>query len=268
MSSQDYLHGYTLEEKQRLIEQAKFWQDSLILREVDFPPGSKILEIGCGVGAVLGIIGQNYPDVKLAGIDLDSSQIDFARNYLNSLNLHSVDLKIGDATKLPWNNNSFDYVYGIWILEHIKNPLPILKEAFRVLKPGGKIILNETDLMTLLVYPDSEDYTYLQRTFFELLNYTGNAYIGRMLGFLLRESGFTDIKNTPWGYHYFQPSELQLFIPYVTELFTQILEPASQKLNKNIDKLKSGLSFFQSLVNLPESSVTVTVYRAVGVKNN
>lgn len=122
--------------------------------------------------------------------------------------------------------------------------------------------------MTLLVYPDSEDYTYLQRTFFELLNYTGNAYIGRMLGFLLRESGFTDIKNTPWGYHYFQPSELQLFIPYATELFTQIIEPASQKLNKNIDKLKSGLSFFQSLVNLPESSVTVTIYRAVGVNNN
>ncbi len=145
---------------------------------------------------------------------------------------------------------------------------PDVKLAFRVLKPGGKIILNETDLMTLLVYPDSEDYTYLQRAFFELLDYSGNAYIGRMLGILLRESGFINIQNTPWGYHYFQPPELQLFIPYVTELFTQILEPASQKLDKKIDKLKSGLNFFQSLVNRPESSVTVTVYRGVGVKDN
>lgn len=266
MASHNYLHGYRLEEKQRLIQQGQFWQDSLILRDIDFQAGSNLLEVGCGVGAVLGIIGQNYPSLKLAGIDLDATQVEFAQSYLQSLNLGQVDLKVGNASLLPWPDHSFDYVYGIWILEHIKNPLPILQEAFRVLKPGGKIILNEVDLMTLLIYPDSPDYYYLQHSFVELLNYYGNGYISRQLGFLLKKIGFDHVQNIPWSYHYFQSLEVRRFIDYVNQWLSPSLPQMVDKLNKDSSRLESGLKLFQSLANFPESSVTITVYRATSIK--
>ena len=66
----DYIHGYSDEEQLRLIQQAEYWREELILRDINYLPGESLLEIGCGVGAVLGILGGAFPDLKLAGIDL------------------------------------------------------------------------------------------------------------------------------------------------------------------------------------------------------
>ncbi len=146
-----YIHGYGFEEKERLIQQAYYWKDSLILKNLHLDNDKSLLEIGCGVGAVLGILGQEYPGLTLTGIELEPLQFQLADDYLEELGLKNVNLQQGNINKLPWDDNHFDYVYGIWILEHIKEPIFALKEVYRVLKPGGQIILTETDLKTLLV---------------------------------------------------------------------------------------------------------------------
>jgi cyclopropane fatty-acyl-phospholipid synthase-like methyltransferase len=80
-----YLHGYGSEEQQRLVAQAAYWRDTLITPWLDYRAGQSMLEIGCGVGAVLGVVTQHTPGLHLAGIDLEPRQIDFARRYLASL---------------------------------------------------------------------------------------------------------------------------------------------------------------------------------------
>ena len=129
----NYIHGYSDSEQTRLIQQAQYWRDKLILQDLNYQPGERLLEIGCGAGAVLGILGRAFPDLQLAGIDLEHKQIDYAQNYLSSLDLDNVDLRVGDATRLPWQDSYFDRLYAMWFLEHLPNPLEVLQEARRVL---------------------------------------------------------------------------------------------------------------------------------------
>jgi cyclopropane fatty-acyl-phospholipid synthase-like methyltransferase len=78
----DYIHGYSNTEQLRLIQQAQYWREKLILKDINYQPGESLLEIGCGAGSVLGIMGDTFPDLKLAGIDLEEKQIEYATNHL------------------------------------------------------------------------------------------------------------------------------------------------------------------------------------------
>ena len=69
--TEDYVHGYATTEQERLLRQADHWRDELILAGTTLYPGTRLLEIGCGVGAVLGILGVAFPGIILAGVDID-----------------------------------------------------------------------------------------------------------------------------------------------------------------------------------------------------
>src|SRR3954447_382652 len=102
---ESYLHGYDAVEKDRLLAQAEHWRERLI---VDSPlaPGTRLLDVGCGVGAVLGILGQAFTDVRLAGVDNEQRHIDFARAPLAGLGLQA-DLRCADGGALPFADHSF-----------------------------------------------------------------------------------------------------------------------------------------------------------------
>ena len=266
----DYIHGYTTTEQERLIQQAQYWRDDLILRDINYKSGDKLLEIGCGAGAVLGILGIAFPKIKIAGIDLESKQINYARQHLSKLNLTDADLRVGDASKLPWDDNSFSHIYAIWFLEHLANPLPVLKEARRVLKPRGTITITETDYRTIIVTPESADYRYLQDGLCELLLQSGgNPYIGQTLGNLLNEAEFKTVANKALPFHYYSSKDrqrLQEFIAYVDSWLAPTVPLITEKLGKDKAKLNAGLEWFRSIGNRDNGAATVVVYRVSATK--
>jgi ubiquinone/menaquinone biosynthesis C-methylase UbiE len=138
------VHGYTSAEQERLLAQAEHWREELILPGTALVPRTRLLEVGCGVGAVLGILGQEFPGVVLAGVDVEERQLETARAYLASLGLQA-DLRRADALELPYEDASFDHVWMMWFLEHIDDPVGALREARRVLVPGGELTAIEVD---------------------------------------------------------------------------------------------------------------------------
>lgn len=90
--SKDYIHGYSTTEQERLIQQAQYWRNDLILRDFNYKSGDKLLEIGCGAGAVLGILATAFSGLKIAGIDLETKQINYARQHLSQLGITNADL--------------------------------------------------------------------------------------------------------------------------------------------------------------------------------
>ena len=94
-------------------------------------PGLRILEIGCGPGALAQALHRWYPDAALVGLDRDSRFIDFARRQVPG-----VTFLEGDAAALPFADGSFDVTISYTVSEHIA-PEPFYREQRRVLRPGG-----------------------------------------------------------------------------------------------------------------------------------
>ncbi|RLS70024.1 MAG: class I SAM-dependent methyltransferase, partial [Planctomycetota bacterium] len=157
-----YLHGYSPEEQARLVEQAEYWRERLILPDLPYAAGERLLDVGCGAGAVLGVIASAFPGLNLAGIDREPKQIEAATAHLAALGLPSADLRVGDANRLPWPDRHFDHAYLMWFVEHVQGIEPILREIRRVLKPGGTITINETEYESYHVWPENADWEYLE----------------------------------------------------------------------------------------------------------
>ncbi|MDY6805209.1 MAG: class I SAM-dependent methyltransferase [Cyanobacteriota bacterium] len=260
-----YVQGYATEEQDRLIKQAEYWRERVILRDLSFTAGESLLEIGCGVGAVLGEIGKAFPDLNLTGIDLEPRQIEYARKYLKNQGIERVELHVGDAASLPWPDATFDRVYAIWLLEHVSDPKAILREAYRVLKRGGTITLTEVDYKSILIWPESADYLYLQDALCELFHRAGgNPHVGRILGPLLVAAGFGEIKNTPLPMYYcygLGREELRQFVELICAFLEVLIPEMTQNLGKDTSRLEAGLEFLRNIAEEPEGVATIIIYR-------
>src|SRR6266576_5481003 len=80
--TEEYVHGYATAEQERLLRQAEHWRDELILAGTRLAQGTRLLEVGCGVGAVLGILGMAFPGVILAGVDIEARRLETAGPHL------------------------------------------------------------------------------------------------------------------------------------------------------------------------------------------
>lgn len=101
--------------------------------------GMDVLEVGCGGGAFCHKLKTYIPHISITGLDFDSGHIKYALDKSRQL---GIDCKFvnGDATQLPFSNNSFDVVYSYTVMEHIE-PNIFLEEQYRTLKEGGRIVI-------------------------------------------------------------------------------------------------------------------------------
>ena len=107
----------------------KRWNESL--------KGS-LLEIGCGSGADLKIFASMVKLTSITAIDLGSNILNLAEKYSKN---QKITIKRGNALSLDFAEKSFDVVYTFGIFHHTSDPILCIKEAKRVLKPGGNIFL-------------------------------------------------------------------------------------------------------------------------------
>lgn len=105
-----------------------------ILEIKKFATGSKrILDLGCGDGTRLGLLETSAEKV---GVDISDYAINKAVKKYSGVEFLKADIE-----KLPFEKESFDLVFSMFVLEHVQNPEKVLKEAIRVLKKGGILIL-------------------------------------------------------------------------------------------------------------------------------
>ena len=118
------------------------------LSEIDFPAGARVLEIGCGTGAVTRVLA-DWPAVSDAvGIDPSPVFISRARELAAAAN---VTFELGDGRSLRFADDDFDAVVVHTTLCHVPQPERVLAEASRILRPGGTLAVFDGDYATITV---------------------------------------------------------------------------------------------------------------------
>lgn len=102
--------------------------------------GGKVLEIGCGQGVGSLLIQKVFHPGEIVAIDLDPKMIARAKKKVRQSN---ITFKQASVTKLPFENSTFDAVIDFGILHHVPDWHIAIVELHRVLKPGGKVILED-----------------------------------------------------------------------------------------------------------------------------
>jgi SAM-dependent methyltransferase len=114
--------------------------------------GMSALDIGCGLGdearAMAHLVS---PGGTAIGLDASSALVDAARARTSEQALPALSLMVADAHALPLNDKSMDAVRIERTLQHVENPVSVVREAARVLRPGGRLVVWEPDWDTLVV---------------------------------------------------------------------------------------------------------------------
>jgi ubiquinone/menaquinone biosynthesis C-methylase UbiE len=121
------------------VQEMPWYQEFLAPVVEKIPTGSRVLDIGTGSGKLLGML-QQKGSFQLFGVDTSSTMLEEAQKKLKGTK--AVLLKTEPGEKLPFPEHTFDYITICNVLFNLEESIAgqLLKEAYRLLKPGGKLI--------------------------------------------------------------------------------------------------------------------------------
>jgi len=168
----------------------------------------KLLDVGCGVGDYLEAISFYRPDLELFGLDVSREAIRLAKQRKIK-----AEFRLGRAEKLGFKESSFEVVTCVDLLEHVEQPRQVLKEIYRVLKPGGAMEL---------IVPIEGNLWSLEGVLIRLGWQERERYGGHIQQFsikrvkqLLREAGF-EITTVSWGGHLLYQLVEMVYLTYLS----------------------------------------------------
>jgi SAM-dependent methyltransferase len=260
----EYVHGYGTPEQERLVEQAEHWRHRLIRHGTQLEPGTRLLEVGCGVGAVLAVLGQEFPGVRLTGVDIEPKQLDFARGHLERAGVEATLLQ-ADALALPFADESFDHVWMMWFLEHVADPPAVLREARRVLVPSGAITAIEVDYSTARAEPSTPAIEALVRAMVQGMAASGWSDAGTRLPGWLHEAGFGEVGEGERSF-WWQGEDLYGQANYAADVMESALDALIQLPSVTEDELRAGLEDLRDLPSRPGAGLGWVVHKSTAVR--
>ncbi len=269
-----YVHGYFAEENLRLHDQAGTLVE-LLHGDTGYPPGSTILEVGCGVGAQTVILAGRSPGAQITSIDISSDSLAAAKERVTKAAVGTVTFAPADVFTLPHHDGplaagTFDHVFVCFLLEHLTRPAEALTRLRRMLKPGGTLTVIEGDHGSTYFYPDSDaarDAIDCQVTLQRRAG--GDALIGRRLYPLIEAAGYQNTTVSP-RMVYVDGSRPELADGFIRKTFTAMISgvrgPAIEAGLISGDRFDAGLRDLERTAE-PDGVFCYTFFKATATNS-
>ncbi|HEV7629019.1 MAG TPA: methyltransferase domain-containing protein [Streptomyces sp.] len=198
MTAVGYVHGYSEREARRLGDQADTLA-ALLHHGTAYPPGSRVLEAGCGIGAQTVHLAASSPGAHIVAVDRSEDSLAQARARVRAqVPGARVEWCRANLFDLPYGDGEFDHLFVCFVLEHLREPEKALSALRRLLRPGGTITVIEGDHGSVFFHPCS---AYAEAAVSHQVRLQsaagGDALIGRRLNPLLTGAGYEDIDVRP-----------------------------------------------------------------------
>jgi SAM-dependent methyltransferase len=156
----------------------------------------RILALGCGTGIEVRALKRlTRPDTAIVGVDHSPTLIETARRLTAEEGLaDNVTYQVADAHQLPYGDGAFDIVTLHTLISHVEDPLQVLREARRLVGPGGTVAIFDGDYASLtFAYPDPALAKTIEEKLIQLI--VANPRIMRDLPRLLWQAGLELVES-------------------------------------------------------------------------
>jgi ubiquinone/menaquinone biosynthesis C-methylase UbiE len=267
-----YIHGSQPEEQRRL----SLLNDLInqrCLQLLSISEGERIIDIGSGLGQfTLAMAREAGATGFCLGVERDDKQLKTAIHNLSlKPDIRWVEFRQGDVEKMPLSANewnSFDVGHARFVLEHLARPQAALAELVKAVRPGGRVVLEDDDHISLLLYPEPAGFTTLWSAYMRSYDRLGNdPYIGRRLVSLMYEAGLRNIRNDVVFFGDCAGSST--FGSYVANLVGVIESARDVMINGNLISaftMEESIAHLKLWANLPDAALWYEIYWAAGLK--
>ena len=172
-------------------------------------PGLRLLDFGCGPGAISVGLAKAVAPGEMHGVDMAEPQIEMARSLAASQSQDNAIFHVGDVTDLKFEDGFFDVAHCRNVLMHVPDTAAVLSEVKRVLKPGGLIACREMICESAFTHPDFGIMRRSWEMFEDLVRADdGHPQMGKEMKGHILEAGFVDIRMNASFSLYSTPEEI------------------------------------------------------------
>jgi ubiquinone/menaquinone biosynthesis C-methylase UbiE len=187
-----YVHGTHPEEQARLTRLNALLNEGSI-RELGARPGERMLDVGAGLGQFARAVAK-ITGTATIGVERSAEQIaEGLRQARSAGEERLADLRHGDAADLPLEDDewaTFDIAHARFLLEHVPDPLEIVRGMVRAVRPGGRVVLEDDDHAILRLWPEPPGLAEVWKAYMRTYDRAKNdPLVGRRLVQLLHEAG-------------------------------------------------------------------------------
>jgi ubiquinone/menaquinone biosynthesis C-methylase UbiE len=262
MNDAKYIHGTQPSEQQRLAALNELVNPAF-LQFLALDGAKAVLEVGSGMGLLTHEAARRLPDACVVGVEFSRAQLAKANRELGNLRFIQAN-----AHYLPLADDSFDVVYCRWLLEHVADPLRVLQEMRRVVRPGGRVLVMENDTSLQSYDPPAPHFDKVWRQFSLLQQELGgDSLIGRRLFRLLKAAGLQDIQMSMAPEVYW--SGAAGFAVWVANEAAIVKESASELIARGLataEDVSAALAELDSLAERDDATSWFYWNRATGRK--
>jgi ubiquinone/menaquinone biosynthesis C-methylase UbiE len=231
------------------------------LRFMPVGRGARVLEVGCGTGAILRdlvtLVGSRG---RVVGVDSSRNAVRAARILCRGHGRPGqLTVRHADGVRLPFAADRFDATLAITVVLHVADPRAFTRELARVTRPGGRVGLQDQDFGAVVAsHPDRALTERILRGVVDRIY--EEPFSGRRLPALLREAGLTDVRVRTDVY------EDARLVPWTKNFLERRAELAVRFALVSPAEAQRWLDGFTALVAAGAFVFTMNYYGAVGVK--